>query len=296
MLKRVLMGIPALAIPVLLATAWVEENNQINTKPNATEAQSLNENLVGHWSFDGNSGDRVIDQSDHQAHGELKGKPERVKGVVGQNALALDGADDHVAILEDGHTPSHIQDLNKGTISVWFKARDIPVGESILPVFYYGNKNGCPNMFDASNEGLIIEVAHGNVYSRARGVFFTMFNNGCQLPSFCWDSHSDVHLSDTQGAIREGRWYHFVAVVGEGYNTGYLNGEKITYRAYNFNDAKASPFFDDAQAHERMWIGKGFWNHATDVYFDGYIDDLRIYNKPLSEEEVQNLYAMKANS
>ena len=294
MLKRLLIGMGILAIPSMGLMAFWEKEGPTQPQPGASH--SLSKGLVGHWTFDQQNAEKVRDRSTYQAHGELKGDPEWVDGAVGEHALLLDGKEDHVAVLENGETPAHIQDLSKGTIAVWFKAHHVPVGESILPVFYYGNKHGCPNMFDASNEGLIIEVAHGNVYSRARGVFFTMFNNGCELPSFCWDTHSDVHPSDTEGAVGKDRWYHFVAVVGDGYNTGYLNGEKVSYRAYNFNDAQASPFFEDAQAHERMWIGRGFWNHARKVFFDGAIDDLRIYNRPLSKQAVQQLYNLKKTS
>ena len=43
-----------------------------------------------------------------------------------------------------------------------------------------------------------------------------MWMNGCTYPSFCYDSWN---------AIIEGRWYHYVAVVGSNFNTGYLNGQ-----------------------------------------------------------------------
>lgn len=292
MKKFYIINFAVLVLGSILAVVLQKSNDH---QPLATAEADVQKDpeLVGHWTFDKPESNKVYDQSSYQSHGEIKGNPNYEEGIVGQNSLEFDGQDDHVEILEDGETPSHIQQLGKGSISVWFKARNIPVGERILPVFYYGNKNGCPNMFDASNEGLIIEIAHGSVFPRSKGVFFTIFSNPCDLPSFCYDSHSDVHLSDQQGAIQEGQWYHFVTVVGEDYNTGYLNGKEIDYRQYNFNTASASQFFEDAVKHKRMWVGKGFWDHATDVYFDGYIDDLRIYDQPLSKSEVQRLYNMK---
>ncbi len=259
---------------------------------NGHEPVDLDRGLVGHWSFDAKKGKTVHDASPYKVNGELKGDPERVSGIVGSGALAFDGTGDHVEILEKGGTPVQLRDLNKGSISIWFKARNIPVGNSILPVLYYGNKNGCENMFDASNEGLIIEVAHGRVFSLAKGVFFTIFSESCDLPTFCYDSHSNVHPNDLQGVIREGEWNHFVAVVGKDFNTGYLNGSEMDFRSYNFGGPNASQFFKDALKHERMWLGKGYWDHATAVYFDGYLDDLRIYERPLSEKEVKKLYGM----
>ncbi len=44
--------------------------------------------------------------------------------------------------------------------------------------------------------------------------------------------------------------------------------------------------------HESFFLGKGFWNKEV-LYFDGIIDDVRIYDKPLSTEEVNRLYHLK---
>jgi len=253
---------------------------------------SIEEGLVGHWSFD-QPQDKVIDRSTFQAHAEIKGNPKIIDGIVGKGALRLDGRNDYLEILQNRKPPSHIQQLKTGSISLWFKAHDIPVGESISPILYYGNKNGCPDMFDASNEGLIIELAHGRVYPNAKGIFYTVFSNRCDYPSLCYDSHSDPHLRHQKGIIEEDRWYHFVVVVGKNFNTGYLNGKEISFRHYNFNTPRASQFFADAISHERFWLGKGHWDHAQKTFFDGALDDVRIYNRPLNKNEVQKLYARK---
>ena len=93
--------------------------------------------------------------------------------------------------------------------------------------------------------------------------------------------------------IKENEWYHFVAIVGENHNTGYLNGEEVDFRHYNFSDANASQFFKNAISHDRMWFGKGFWDFAKEIYFDGYIDDVRIYSIQLNAKEVKTLYDMR---
>lgn len=207
--------------------------------------------------------------------------------------MTLDGKDDYVEILESGKTPSQFHNLKQGSISIWFKARSIPKVTSISPLLYYGNANGCENMLDASNEGLVIEVAHGTIRKESQGVYFTVFNNSCKLPKLCFDTHSEPHLQDTKGIIKRNEWYHFVAVVGKDYNTGYLNGEEINFRHYNFSNANASQFFGGALSHDRMWFGKSFWDYGKETYFDGFIDDVRIYNVPLDVEQVKNLYDMR---
>ena len=42
----------------------------------------------------------------------------------------------------------------------------------------------------------------------------------------------------------------------------------------------------------KMWIGKGYWK-GKELYFDGAIDDVRIYDAPLSAKEVMKMYKGK---
>ena len=278
---KVIYAIEFLVGALLLSTLFISSKSEI----------SIEEGLVGHWTFD-QEGTTVEDHTTYRAHAEVRGDAGWTKGVVGERAILLDGQDDFLEILDGNQPPKHIRKLEKGSISIWFKAHAIPVGRSILPIVYYGNKDGCPNMFDASNEGFIIELAHGRVYPNSKGIFYTVFSNRCDYPSLCYDSHSDPHIRDKQGIIEENKWHHFVVVVGENYNTGYLNGEEIKFRHYNFNNARASQFFVDALSHQRFWLGKGHWDHASEVFFDGALDDFRIYNRPLSKDEVEELYAL----
>lgn len=253
---------------------------------------NLNDFLVGHWTFDDEENFET-DNSPFGAHGEVNGNPRKAAGIVGDGCLELDGDGDFLEVTKNGQTPEHLQTLEFGSVAIWFKARNIPKETSISPLFHYGNSLGCENMKDASNEGMVIEIAHGKIRKESLGVYFTMFNNPCELPTFCFDTHSEPHLEDTKGLIIEGKWYHFVAVVGENYNTGYLNGEEVDFRHYNFNDSSASQFFKNALSHERIWIGKGFWDYAKETYFDGYIDDVRIYSIPLNAKNVKSLYDLR---
>ncbi len=89
-------------------------------------------------------------------------------------------------------------------------------------------------------------------------------------------------------------WHHYVAVVGDNFNTGYFDGVEMTGRRYNFGNSSDSQFFADAIAHEKMWLGKGHWDNTTQ-YFDGTIDELRIYDKALTSDEVLDLYGIHSS-
>ena len=132
---------------------------------------------------------------------------------------------------------------------------------------------------------MVIEVGHGGIFP-SRNVFFTQYDEECKKPTMCFDSNNEA------GIIEPEQWYHFVVVVGDDFNTGYLNGNELTSRGYNFSSESDNLFFDDYVVHETMWIGKAYWKNK-EVYFDGMIDDIRIYNKPLTSENVKSLYDFK---
>lgn len=235
--------------------------------------------LVAHWSFDNMEGDTFFDLSDNENHGTNYGA-DVVDGKMG-SALNFNGVGDYARIPgNDEPTPQVLRDLGKGSISLWFKADNIPTNYGIAPMFYYGAEEMC-NFFDAANQGMIIELGHSPIFPGSEELFFTMWKNGCTYPSFCFDSNMPIPT---------GQWIHFVAVVGEDFNTGYLNGQEMTNRFYNFADAGASQFFSDAVVHEKLWLGKGYWDETVQ-HFDGMIDDIRIYDRPLTSQEVEELHS-----
>jgi hypothetical protein len=239
---------------------------------------SQQNNLVAHWSFDNVSDSTFKDETGNTTYGTFYGA-KLIQGITGQ-ALSFDGKDDYARIPRKGKKPPAIlSNLGKGSISVWFKVKNIPTDYGIAPIFYYGTEKKC-DFFDAANKGLIIELGHSPVYQGSQSIFFTIWKNGCTYPSFCFDSNEP---------ISENEWHHFVAVVGEDYNTGYLDGKEMKNRRYNFGNDTYSQFFEDAVVHEKLWIGKGHWDRTTQ-YFEGAIDEIRIYNEPISGSKVESLY------
>jgi hypothetical protein len=240
--------------------------------------------LVAYWSFDENTGDTLFDESGMGNHGTNYGA-QRIPGIKG-NVLLFDGFNDYARIPENAAPPpAHLAELCTGSISIWFKANHIPIDFGIAPLFYYGAAGMC-DFFDAANQGMIIELGHTPIHFGSERLYFTIWKKGCRLPSFCFDSRN---------AITTGEWHHFVAVVGEDYNTGYLDGVEMTNRRYNFGNSLSSQFFEDAVVHEKLWLGKGYWDR-TEQYFDGALDELRIYDRPLSSAEVMQLFSDTATT
>jgi hypothetical protein len=229
--------------------------------------------LVAHWNFD-NDNNSVSDISGYN----LSGRSYNISyeaGIIGKSVL-FDSINDRIIISDTiNKLPDRIAGLDSGTISVWFKFRN--VGGQMLPIFYYGESSNT-----APHNSLIIEIGHGENISNRR-LYFTIVNS-----RFCYDSQSN---------LEENNWYHFVAVVGKNGNTGYLNGKEMTNRNYNLgSDKNYKNFFSSVTSNKLCAIGYGRYGLNNNFFtFKGNIDDLRIFNRPLTEQDVKELYQMGAS-
>jgi Concanavalin A-like lectin/glucanases superfamily len=93
-----------------------------------------------------------------------------------------------------------------------------------------------------------------------------------------------------------GRWIHLVgqidmtnAVITGGVVRLYRNGVMTEQAALSGHSIVPS------DTTGRLTIGAGVLGEGTPSYFKGYIDDLRIWNRLLSEGEIQSLYLSNAN-
>ena len=92
-----------------------------------------------------------------------------------------------------------------------------------------------------------------------------------------------------------GDWHLFTGVVTDNGNKGYHDCNLMT--GYIFGNKYSSLFFADAVKKEIILFGKGYWGNGDyqgmdPKFFDGMIDDVRVYNRPLTEQEIEELYDM----
>lgn len=231
--------------------------------------------LVARWSFSETSGVATADQGPNALDGELLNGAQFAGSILG-NGLQLDGVDDYVDITDAGAFPSVIGGLSQGTISVWFKFEGTTTSGEIFPVFYMGDGVGGTGQTSA-----IIEIGHFNAGNTM--LYWTTFRDDLQpIPTMCFDTGFDLD---------PGQWYQFAVVVDPSGNTGYLNGQELTARHYNFADATSPEFLEDISLQEKVWIGRGFLGFGPwDQYFPGMIDEVLIYDRPLSGTEILDYY------
>jgi hypothetical protein len=122
----------------------------------------------------------------------------------------------------------------------------------------------------------------------------TLFHRGYQ--GWCW-YEPKIHVNKTKleatvsGCSGEGivgtseiipdEWYHVAIVARNGSQEFYRNGAKIASTTHTLRYTFAYKAFIGVSANQNTPVGN---------YFHGTIDDVRIYNRALSEDEVRALY------
>jgi len=277
------------AIVVLLAGAvsgkvnedydgYIEDSN--NSYPNST-SMDIEQGLICYLDFDSAFDEIVYDLSDNDLNGTVKGASGS-EGVIGRG-LSFDGYDDYVEIRNFSLSgfPYTLGDLSEGTISLWFKLDSFPDVYSAYPVFYYGDDQ-VNSLTYSDHSSLILEIGHSVTHNRK--LYFTISKN--KSVYYCFNSIEDFELH---------QWYHFVNVVDmvdyyHGTQEAYLNGQIMLYHQ-NYGDMKHPFFFDDVPSKDVCWIGRGFYRYKSELfYLHGQVDELRIYDRPLNQLEVKQLY------
>jgi hypothetical protein len=99
----------------------------------------------------------------------------------------------------------------------------------------------------------------------------------CETPRGI-DAYTDIVYGMYK--IETGQWYHLVGVFEDGLQRIYVNGSLRQSLSRSFNVLR--------ECNDNMYVIGGFVNELP-TRFNGVIDDLRIYNRALEEEEIFRL-------
>lgn len=212
----------------------------------------ITKGLVAYYSFDEGKG-RELRNSSSNKSGLIHGA-KWVKGKSGK-ALKFDGNNDYVTL-----PPILLGDF---TIGAWFKVDSPPLTWARIFECGVEGKQGIADICITANHG------------RTGG-----------------DIGFTIHASDIRNDLGSkvktslGEWYHVVATYdqnGPGMML-YINGKYTGFNKYN-NES-----FKNWDLPQKWYLGKSHWNH--DPYFSGIIDEVIIFNRPLSGEEIKKLYEL----
>lgn len=114
--------------------------------------------------------------------------------------------------------------------------------------------------------------------------FYLATTDYAQLRVWIWNDEKDQTTVRTPNGIsyQADQWYHLATTFEDGGVRVYIDGEEISYGI----SSDATLEMPLAQL-KRFTIGS---DYTPDVVLDGLIDELRIYDRPLSAEDVKALY------
>ena len=217
-----------------------------------------NASLVGHWTFDDVSGAAIAINAVGGTDGIITGGVTTgVDGVFG-TAFEFNGS----GYVDMGNA-AFISNITGSSLSIsyWIKAADNGTGRNVA--VFLGNDTVSDRYIDTGIENSDL------IYGRDRGP----------------GTYSEIKSGK---AYNDSQWHHIVFVIDAANGHGlYIDGALVT------SDSSA---LDLTSGINNFEIGRLGRSSPTD-YFRGVIDDVRIYDEVLSQEQIQEMfYSEKASS
>jgi hypothetical protein len=231
-----------------ISTLYKSGESKINASQNNISGSSLNNGLVGIWSFNSKDlSDKVYDRSGNGNDGYVNGRAtstQKTIGKVGQ-ALDFDGTADYVYL----GTPASLFPTSAITISAWIRPDQLASASQIV----------------SNDDALTIS---NQMRTQGTGLRCSISNT-----------------TSTQGStLVVDEWAH-VACVYDGANIiNYING-------INVGSTALTGSISYPNSNTEPWrIGRR--GDAAPGYFNGRIDEVRIYDRALTDSEMKQLYLL----
>jgi uncharacterized protein (TIGR02145 family) len=212
--------------------------------------KGLEDGLVAHYLFNGNAND----ESGNGNHGTVNGAL-LVNDRFGNfnSAYVFDGNDDSIEILDD---PS-LDITNSISLSVWFNFNSDP----------YGLTEERAYLIDKMWAWRIWYSPNGHGYSEEDQFLFDIWDwDGVGTQSIIWNTNE---------------WYNLICTydgnIAKVYVNGVLNNQENVIKTLHTSSTN-------------LFIGEGISDGYVHDFHNGSLDDIRIYNRALTEEEIVSLY------
>lgn len=223
---------------------------------NVSSEDPTAENLVGYWTLDDGSGTTALDSSGNANTLTMTGSPSWVTGNIGSSALDFSGSGQYLSVADPSSGVLDFVDGSDFTITGWFN-RDTAAADHTI-------------------------VAKKNDQTTSAGYVVWIDNNGSTdyLSAEISDGTDTYSAVGTTNLSTTG-WHHFAIVWDDSnglyiYLDGKLDGSTTSSTTSINSLANALAFRIGAESD-------------AGVPFDGKIDDIKVYNRALSVDEVSKL-------
>ncbi len=248
-------AIAASEVASLYAQGGGTKSNTSVSQPQGTGR--LDSGLAGYWKLDDGSGTSAIDSSTNGNTGTLTNGPTWTTGQVG-GAVDFDGSNDYINTTD----LSSIEGTSQVTFSAWVNADTLSTRRGVI------GKEGQNYAMETewtTGDDVLLYFGGGSIYGYT-----------------------------TSDILATGQWQLWTMVF-DGNQTGnasrlkfYLNGVE---RALTFVGTIGST--SPSGSANAVRIGDSYDNSGNG-FLDGKIDEVRIYNRALSADEVGQLYRLTA--
>ena len=241
-------------------------------------ASIVTDGLVSYWTFDrGYITNKTVKDVWGDNNGTIIGNPKVVPGQVGE-ALEFDGIDDFVNLTTLGDFGGQ---MGTSSFEAWIKTSNKKDWMTLLNT--HGAK--CPSWgleLNGINRKNKLEIYEGRLY----------YHLDLDYPDFRDLSGCSGSGGSITGAF-DGEWHHIVFTIeykinedgmsGNGKTISYIDGVSGSISGHGFggnNKRGFSPFTAPVILGARKFPGK------STGHFTGMIDEVRLYNRPLTADEV----------
>ncbi|MHC4084411.1 MAG: LamG-like jellyroll fold domain-containing protein [Planctomycetota bacterium] len=217
------------------------------------------DDVVSYWSFDEGSGATAYDSAGSN-DGTLVNGPTWTTGQL-DGALSFDDVDDYVEVPDD---PSlRFTQYDSFSVSFWAKP---------------------------STGGYVFSKLNASPQSGIFGYALRWLSDTNKFQFMTQKSGiNNVFVDTSNNSVHPGIWYYGTAVYDNKNMKVYLNGELKGTNFFGLNTGSTSP-------DNNFAIGVRLLPSILEQYFGGIIDDVIIFNKALSAEEIQQLYLSSVNN
>lgn len=211
--------------------------------------------LLGYWTFDEGGGNSAVDISMFGNHGQIFGGS-YVQGRFGYG-LELDGLDDFV----DLGNPSELNPASALTIEAWCLPLAAAASCGTTPIVDKG-------YYDHTDPFYQYHLSLGSG------------GNGNEVLIF-------GHPNGAHGGTWiQGEWVHIAATYGEKWSKLYVNGQIVDSQFHDIYDGLMTDY------GKNVYFGK--LGNLSSCFLNAIIDEVRIYGRALTSDEIALHFAPKS--